>query len=73
MMADRYVMGVDIWTSGCKTLIIDEQGRVVARATAEYPLSTPQPGWSEQEPADWWRAVRSTIGKAVSAFGRVEQ
>jgi xylulokinase len=50
-MAHQYVMGIDIGTSGCKTLIIDDRGRVVARATEEYPLSTPHPGWSDRIPS----------------------
>ena len=65
-MSQQYVMGIDIGTSGCKTLIIDHNGLVVARAVAEYPLSTPHPGWSEQEPEHWWRAVKSTVKAALN-------
>ncbi len=67
----QYVMGIDIGTSGCKTLLIDEHGTVAARATEEYPLSTPQPGWSEQDPVHWWQAVKSTVRKAVSGVASV--
>ena len=45
----QYVVGVDVGTSGCKSIVIDDVGKVVAKATEEYPLSTPKPGWSEQE------------------------
>jgi xylulokinase len=64
-MAKQYVMGVDIGTSGCKTLVIDDRGDVVVKATEEYPLSTPKPGWSEQNPEDWWRAVQNTVRQTV--------
>ena len=67
-MADRFIMGIDIGTSGCKTLLIDEQGNVVARAIEEYPLCTPQPGWSEQDPEDWWRAVKDTVRRVMNDF-----
>ena len=56
-----YLLGIDIGTSGTKTILIDETGHVHARATAEYPLYAPKPQWSEQEPEDWWNAVCSTV------------
>ena len=67
-MSKQYVIGIDIGTSGCKTLIVDHEGQVAARAVAEYPLSTPHPGWSEQEPEHWWRAVVSTVKEVTSGF-----
>ena len=47
-----YVLGIDISTTGAKALIVDQGGNVVASATTEYPLSTPRPLWSEQDPSD---------------------
>lgn len=44
-------------TSGCKVLLIDENGRILRSASAEYPLSNPRVGWSEQAPEDWWQGV----------------
>jgi xylulokinase len=67
-MANQFIIGTDIGTSGCKTLIIDDQGQVVRRAVEEYPLSTPRPGWSEQEPEHWWKAVVSTMKTVVDDF-----
>lgn len=55
------VVGVDIGTSSCKTLAINEGGEVLAVATEEYPVFTPSPGWSEQDPEDWWKAVKITL------------
>ena len=70
-MSKQYVIGIDIGTSGCKTIIVDHQGRVVSRAVEEYPLSTPRPGWSEQDPEHWWQAVLSTIKKVSNGFQSV--
>jgi xylulokinase len=52
-----HLLGIDIGTSGTKTLICDDTGKVLATAMAEHPISSPKPGWSEQNPLDWWSAV----------------
>ena len=65
----NYLIGIDIGTSGTKSILMDEDGCVIASATAEYPLYQPQNGWAEQDPEDWWLAVCKTlqqITKAVS-------
>lgn len=64
-----YLLGTDIGTSGTKTILIDAQGTVVARASQDYGLSVPRPLWSEQDPHDWWNAVLATIREAVSSSG----
>src|SRR5213076_1269149 len=51
-----HLLGIDIGTSGTKTLICVPRGKVLATATAEHPISSPRPGWSEQNPEDWWQA-----------------
>lgn len=56
-----YLLGIDIGTSGTKTLLVDTDGNKVASATVEYPLHTPHPMWAEQNPADWWEAVQFGI------------
>ncbi|MBR1660144.1 MAG: xylulokinase [Oscillospiraceae bacterium] len=53
----RTYIGLDLGTSALKLLLAREDGVILNTVTKEYPLSFPQPGWSEQEPADWWRAV----------------
>jgi xylulokinase len=58
----RAVIGLDVGTSAVKALAIDlDDGAVLARSEVEYPLSTPRPGWSEQDPADWWRATQEAL------------
>lgn len=66
-----YLLGIDIGTSGTKTILIDETGRVIARATREYPLSTPRPLWSEQNPSDWADAAFATI-RAVLNLSQID-
>jgi xylulokinase len=61
-------IGVDVGTTGVKTIAMSPQGEVIAKAAAGYPLSTPRPGWSEQDPEDWWRATQGTL-EAVAAAG----
>lgn len=56
-----YLLGLDIGTTGAKALLCDEAGKVLATATAEYPLYSPQPLWSEQDPADWWHGAQEAI------------
>src|ERR1044072_6128198 len=58
-------LGIDIGTSGTKTLAVREDGTILASATAEYPLSTPRPGWSEQEPEHWWEATVATVRQVL--------
>ncbi|MDI6829214.1 MAG: FGGY family carbohydrate kinase, partial [Armatimonadota bacterium] len=60
-----YLIGIDIGTSGTKTLLIDGSGRIVSSATDSYPLSTPKPLWAEQNPGDWWHATASTIRNVI--------
>ena len=57
------LIGIDVGTTGVKGVAIDADGRVLATAAADYPLSRPQPGWSEQEPEDWWRATQDCLAR----------
>src|SRR5271165_5464819 len=63
-------LGIDVGTSGTRALILDEVGRIVASGTAEHaPFASPQPGWAEQDPTDWWRAATIAIRKTIQSSG----
>jgi xylulokinase len=57
------IAGLDVGTTGVKAIAITPEGEVVARAERSYPLSTPRPGWSEQDPEDWWRASEAALAE----------
>lgn len=63
------LLGLDIGTSGVKALLIDDSGKTLASATAEYPLSTPHPNWAEQEPSDWWKGTVEVIRNILARSG----
>jgi len=74
-----YYLGIDVGTSGTKTLLMDAEGKVLATAAAEYDFATPRAGWTEQDPALWWAATVKTVravikkakvaGRAVAGIG----
>lgn len=59
-------IGIDVGTSAIKGVLLAEDGRVLARASAEYPLLTPRPGWTEQRPDDWWRAALDVLRRLAA-------
>jgi xylulokinase len=61
------LLGIDVGTGGTRAVIINEQGKVVSSATVEHePFASPQIGWAEQDPRDWWRAAAQAIRDAMS-------
>jgi xylulokinase len=67
-MAD-VVLGVDLGTGGVRAIAVDLQGRVVAQTTKNYPLLTPKPGWTEQNPADWVAASLDALFEVSQQLG----
>ena len=65
----KYTIGIDIGTSGTKTVMFDEKGGKIASATVEYPLYQPQNGWAEQDAADWWRASYESCKAVITESG----
>jgi xylulokinase len=64
------LLGIDVGTGGTRALIMDENGQVVASATEEHePFASPQIGWAEQNPEDWWRACGMAVRKALDRAG----
>ena len=61
-----YLIGIDVGTTGAKTILVDESGQLHASALEGYPLYTPQPKWAEQAPADWWQATVKSIQRVLA-------
>ena len=61
-------IGIDLGTSSVKLLLVNEKGEIKNSVTREYPLLFPQPGWSEQDPAEWWSASSEGIKELLAGF-----
>ena len=62
----KYVLGIDLGTSGTKTVLFTQLGESVASHTVEYPMAQPHNGWAEQDPADWWNATVAGIQSVLA-------
>ncbi|HJQ30180.1 MAG TPA: xylulokinase [Rubrobacter sp.] len=60
------LVGLDIGTGGARAVAVDGSGTVVAEASSEYPLHSPRPGWTEQDPTDWWHGAKVALGKVAA-------
>ncbi|NPV51983.1 MAG: xylulokinase [Firmicutes bacterium] len=63
------LLGLDLGTQGAKGLLIDGSGRIKASNFAPFSMVTPHPGWAEQDPQDWWRALVQVIRGIISESG----
>ncbi|OGS20731.1 MAG: xylulokinase [Elusimicrobia bacterium RIFOXYA2_FULL_39_19] len=61
----KYLLGIDIGTSGVKTLLIKEDGTIAGKSTKEYSLETPMASWAQQNPQDWWNAAVESIREVL--------
>lgn len=64
----KLYIGVDLGTSAVKLLLMDEQGQIKNVVSKEYPLEFPQPGWSQQNPEDWRKAILEGIPELLTGF-----
>ena len=67
-----YLLGIDVGTTGTKTMLFSTDGTVLAHAYQAYPMYTPAVGFSEQDAEDWWQAVCQTVKSACSQAGVTE-
>lgn len=67
-----FYIGIDLGTSAVKMIIINENGEILKTVSREYPLSFPHPNWSEQEPEDWWNAVKDGLKELTQGFDKNE-
>lgn len=66
--AGAAVIALDLGTSSLKAVAVNERGHILAQARRTYPTHHPQPGWNEQDPADWWMAARDTIRELTTTL-----
>lgn len=69
---ERCLIGIDVGTSGVKVLVLAENGRMLASAVEEYPLYTPYPGWTEQDPEDWWQGTIKALQRVLPSCAEME-
>lgn len=62
----EYFLGIDVGTTGCKVVLVDEEGVLLGRVVEEYPLYTPRPNWAEQNPGDWWQGTQKALEKIIA-------
>jgi len=63
------LLGLDVGTGGARAVAIDESGETVAESSSEYLLHTPHPGWTEQDPPDWWEGAKEVLKKVATETG----
>ena len=71
-MSYRCALGIDVGTSGCKILAVDENGKILGSVVEEYPCYAPREGWSEQDPEDWWNGVTRGLKKITALLNGAE-
>jgi xylulokinase len=65
----QYFLSFDVGTSSIKSILVNEQGKIIASATEHYPLYTPHSGWVEQDPLDYWKATYAATRRMLSDSG----
>ncbi|NQW18311.1 MAG: xylulokinase [Chloroflexi bacterium] len=70
VILDAY-LGIDAGTTAVKVLVVDTRGQVIGEGDSPMPISVPQPGWSEQNPADWWIGVVAAVRQAINGTASV--
>ena len=63
------LLGLDVGTTGCKAVVFDLDGALLASASREYPVDLPQPGWAEQDIEAVWKLALDSMGEAIAAVG----
>lgn len=71
-MQQKSLIGIDVGTSGVKVLALAADGKIITSAVEAYPLYTPQAGWTEQDPADWWEGSKRALRKVLEQTAAYE-
>jgi xylulokinase len=61
-------IGIDLGTSATKFLLVDESGKILNSISKDYPVIYPKSGWSEQNPEEWWNAVKTGVPELLNGF-----
>lgn len=69
-MSTKLIISYDFGTSSVKAALFDDNGNIVADSSCNYPLYIPQAGWAEQNPSEWWKAMRSVTARLMSISGQ---
>jgi len=64
-----YLLGIDVGTSGIKSVLMETSGTLLDTALCEYSIDTPNPDWAEQDPQVWWQATAETIRRVLANSG----
>ena len=67
----EYILGIDLGTSGCKTVLFDTEFSIVSSANIPYTTDYPHPGWAQQNADHWWQALLKSIQEVRSEERRV--
>ena len=67
-----YYIGIDLGTSAVKLLLMDSNGEIKNIVSKEYPLYFPHPGWSEQNPVDWWKQAMAGLKELLAEFDKTK-
>jgi len=65
----KYIVAHDVGTSNNKAVLVDVEGRVHGRSVSSYEIKYPKPGWAEQDPEDWWKAVTQSTRRLMAETG----
>jgi len=63
------LVGLDVGTTGCKAIVVDLGGRIIAQSYREYPLHSPRPGWHELDPGEVWAGIVAVLTEAAAQTG----
>ena len=64
------VLGIDLGTSSVKVVALSASGKILGLGSVEYPILTPQPGWAEQDPEQWWNATAQAVHERLTKTAR---
>jgi len=65
----KYIVAHDVGTSNSKAVLVDVEGIVHGRSVIPYEIKYPKPGWAEQDPEDWWKAMTQSTRRLMDEAG----